>query len=392
MLIARALFSKEKAQLEKNEQLERQANKRQLLKIEVLKNANKRKEELLAYTSNGLRTPLYDMIGIAETLRASADGKITPIMMHQLNDLVANGKNMAHLVNELLDFSKCKQDFSGIQIEALSIEELCNKVLALCHPLIQTELVTLYHTVPSSLPKVVADADRLQQILYNLIDNAIRHTHAGEIVVSARVLGNELEILVKDTGIGIREENIPSLFEWDISEDKTVENQGRGLKITKNLVELQGGKLKVESQKGKGSLFSFTVPVYQDNGAVQVVNNYHSITKEMTASQLADSMLKQHSTNKALLILVIDSVEINRIVLLRQLLSEGYQAIGAENGQTAMHLLSYKPVDLIVMDGCLTDMTGDELCRRIRVEFTLTELPILMLSNVDSLQEKRKLL
>jgi|GEM_PF-681772 len=390
LLIAKALFSKEKEQLEKNEQLEHQANERQLMKIEALKNANKRKEELLAYTSNGLRTPLYGMIGIAETLRASTNGKITPTMMNQLNDLVTNGKNMAHLVNELLDSSKRKLDFSRIQVEALAINELCNEVLALCRPLIQTELVTLYHTVPSSLPKVVGDADRLQQILYNLIDNAIRHTHAGEVVVSARVLGKELEILVKDTGVGIKEERIPTLFEWDISKEKTFENHGMGLKIAKNLVELQGGKLKVESQEGVGSLFTFTVPVYKDDGSVQFINNYESITKEMTAPQLAASILKQRSSSKELHILVIDSEEVNRMVLIRQLLIEGYQAIGAEDGQTAMHLLSYKPVDLIVMDGCLTDMTGDELCRRIRVEFTLTELPILMLSNVDSLQEKKE--
>ncbi|MGB6408542.1 MAG: ATP-binding protein, partial [Planococcus donghaensis] len=250
--------------------------------------------------------------------------------------------------------------------------------------------VTLYHTIPSTLPKVVADADRLQQILYNLVDNSIRHTHEGEIIVSARVLGEELEILVKDTGIGIKEEKIPTLFEWDISKGKTYENHGMGLKITKNLVELQGGKINVESQEGVGSLFSFTVPLHKEDGSVTLINNYESITKEMTAPQLAESIMKQHSSSKELHILVIDSQEINRIVLIRQLLAEGYHAIGAEDGQSAMHLLSYKPIDLIVMDGFLTDMTGDELCRRIRVEFTLTELPILMLSNVDSLQEKKE--
>ncbi|ANU22603.1 ATP-binding protein [Planococcus donghaensis] len=390
LLTAKTLFAKEKVQLEKNEQLEREANERQLIKIEALKSANKRKEELLAYTSNGLRTPLYGMIGLAETIRESANGKITPTMVNQLNDLVANGRNMAHLVNDILDFSKRNQASSRIQVEALVVDKICNDVLALCRPLIQTDLVTLYHTIPSSLPKVVADADHLQQILYNLLDNSIRHTYEGEIVVSAHVLGKELEISVKDTGVGIKEEKIPTLFEWNSTEEKTLENQGMGLKITKNLVELQGGNLKVESQEGTGSQFSFTVPIYEDDGAVQFLNNYESITKEMTAPQLADSILKQHATKRELHVLVIDSEEINRIVLIRQLLSEGYHAIGAENGQTAMHLLSYKPVDLIVMDGRLSDMTGDELCRRIRIEFTLTELPILMLSNVDSLQEKKE--
>ncbi|ANU10243.1 response regulator receiver protein [Planococcus antarcticus DSM 14505] len=389
LFIANALLAKEKINLEKKEQLERQTQNRQLMEIEALKNANARKDELLAFTSNGLRTPLYGMIGIAESLQESATGKISTLMANQLNDLVASGKNMAHLVNEILDFSKLKQSPLPVHAEAVAIDELCNTVLSLCRPLMPTQSVKLYHTVPASLPKVLADPNRVQQILYNLVDNSIHHTHEGEIIVSAHVKGDQLEISVKDTGIGIQEGRIPSLFEWNIQQEKIPESQGLGLRITKNLVELQGGSLRGESQAGIGSTFSFTLPIHASETTTQISLGIDSALKELTAFQLADSILKQHPIKQSLHILVIESEEINRLVLLRQLISAGYQAFGVGDGKAAMQLLAHKPVELIVMDGYLTDMSGDELCRRIRLDFTLTELPILILSNVDSLREKK---
>lgn len=389
LLTAKALLAKETVNTEKNEQMERQVKDRQLVEIEALKKANKRKDELLAFTSNGLRTPLYGMIGIAESLQESAAGKMPPSMANQLTDLVASGKNMAHLVNELLDFSKLKQSPIQVHAEAVAIDELCNSVLSMCRPLIQTKSVKLYHTVPDSLPKVLADPDRVKQILYNLIDNSIQHTRQGEIIVSALVAGNLLEISVKDTGIGIQEKRIPSLFEWEIPPENSPDNQGIGLRITKNLVELQGGSLKVESQAGSGSIFSFTLPIQSDGETAKFLGSLDSGVQELTASQLADSILKQRPIKQSLHVLVIESEEINRLVLLRQLISAGYQALGAADGKAAMELLSHKPVELVVMDGYLTDMSGDELCRRIRSDFTLTELPILMLSNVDSMREKK---
>lgn len=388
LFAAKALLAKEKTKLEQAERLTRQEKEHQLLEIEALQKANKRKDELLAFASNGLRTPLYGMIGIAESLQQSAAGKMSPLAVNQLNDLVASGKNMVHLVNDILDFSKIKQGPLNIHVEAVAVDELCNTVLSLCRPLLQTESVKLYHTVPASLPNALADPDRLQQILYNLIDNSIKHTHCGEIVVSARVSGNQLEILVEDTGTGIQEERIPALFELHDGQDNPAGNHGIGLKITKNLVELQGGSMKVKSQIGTGSTFSFTVPIHADEFSEKHSSDFDASIKELTASQLADSMLKQRAPKRHLQVLVIESTEINRLVLLRQLLAAGYQAFGAEDGRTALQLLAHKPVDLVVVDGKLADMTGGELCGRIRLDFTLTELPILMLSEAAGMREK----
>lgn len=387
---AKALLAKEKIALEKHVHQDRQANERQLMEIEALKNANKRKDELLAFASNGLRTPLYGMIGIAESLQESTAGKMSPLMAGQLNELVVSGKNMAHLVNALMDSPKIKRPLMQLHMKAIAVDELCNTVLSLCRPLLQSKPVKLYHTVPASLPKAMADPERVQQILYNLIDNSIKHTHQGEIIISTRLLEGQLEISVKDTGTGIEEEQIPSLFEVADPQEKLPGNQGMGLKIAKNLVELQGGSLKAQSRRGTGSTFSFTLPVHNEELTSQFPDGFEWGIKELTASQWADSMLKERSVKRNLHILVIESEEINRLVLLRQLLSAGYQAVGVESGKAALQLLGDKPVDLIVMDGHLKDMTGDELCRRIRLDFTLTELPILLLSHADGMREKKE--
>ena len=387
---AKALLEKEKIKRGNHVYQDRQANERQLMEIESLKNANKRKDELLAFTSNGLRTPLYGMISIAESLQESTAGKMSPILTGQLNELVASGKNMAHLVNSIMDSSKTKQPHLQLHVEEIAIDELCNKVLSLCRPLLQSKPVKLYHTVPALLPKAKADPERVQQILYNLIDNSIKHTHCGEIIISTRLLGDQLEISVKDTGAGIQEERIPSLFEVVDPQEKLPGNQGMGLKIAKNLVELQGGSLKAQSCMGTGSTFSFTLPIHKEEWASQFPDGFRADIKELTASQWADSMLKENPTKRNLHILVVESAEINRLVLLRQLLSAGYQAFGAEGGKAALQLLGDKQVDLIVMDGHLMDMTGDELCRLIRLDFTLTELPILLLSHADGMREKKE--
>ncbi|ALS77974.1 response regulator receiver protein [Planococcus kocurii] len=389
LLAAKALLKKEKMKLEKTQQLERQANDRQLLKVTTLKNDNKRKDELLAFASNGLRTPLYGVIGIAESLQQSASGKMSPQMITQLDELVTSSKNMAHLINDVVDFSKQKPSSLQRHTTAIALDELCTNVIAIYKPLLKNEAVKLYHTVPASLPKPCADPDRLRQILSNLVNNSIEHTRVGEIVLSARIFEGDLEISVKDTGNSIEEKKIPIFFEWNIPQEKPLRNHGMDLKITKNLIELQGGTLKLESLKESGSLFIVTLPICTDASNAPLLGDSRNQTKELTASQLADSLLKQRPTKKNLHVLVIETDEINRLVLLRQLISANYQAVGVEDGKTALHLLSHQSIDLIVMDGSLTDMTSDELCKLIRLEYTLTEMPILMLSDADSLQEKK---
>lgn len=368
IFVALALYSREKA----------------IIKTNAIQDAHTEKavQSIVAE-----RTPLYGMIGIAETLKARGNGNVTPSTMNQLNNLAENGKSMTRVVNELLNFSNQAVNQSSSVRDAVHLHELVDEVLSFCRPLIEKKPVQLYHIVPKTLPEVLIDKVLLQQTLFNLIEHSIHLTEKGEIVVSACTSASSLEISVTDTGAGISKQQIASLLEWESSQKLTKENQDMGLKIAKKLIELQQGKFTIESQENTGSTFSFVLPLELEETSSQP--SLREANKEMMAYQLADSLVKQQTDIQNLQILVIDSDETNRLELVNQLTLANYHVHGVGDGKTAVDLLSRTAVDLLVVDGSLLDMTGDELCRLVRLEFTLTELPILMLSEKDEVEEKK---
>lgn len=371
---------------------ERKATERQRLAMESLKHATERKDELLAFTSHGLRTPLYGMIGIAESLQEVTAGRLPPAINSQLGMIVSSGKKLAHMINDILDFSKLKQNTLNIHVEPVELNKVAEDVLAVCEPLVKNKKIQLYHTISSDLPKVIADPERVEQILYNLVGNSIKYTTAGEITISAKKVGKQIEIAVRDTGTGIQEDRLPNLFEPFHKETTEEEGEfggvGIGLNITKRLVELQGGWLDVESEVGVGSTFSFTLPLYTEEGIENPKPAKEAFIEELTASQLANTLVNRKSGKRHMRILVVEHNEINRQMLTYQLIQEGYKVTGAAEGKEALQLLEDQSVDLIVLDWSLADMSGDELCRQVRLKYTLTELPILMLSDKTGLQEK----
>ncbi|MDN7241585.1 ATP-binding protein [Planococcus sp. N028] len=389
-----ALGVNDKAYVREKEKVERgrKATERQRLAMESLKHAIERKDELLAFTSHGLRTPLYGMIGIAESLQEVTAGRLPPALNSQLGMIVSSGKKLAHMINDILDFSKLKQNSLNIQVEPVELKKVAENVLAICAPLIKNKGVQLYQTIPSDIPKVIADLERVEQILYNLVGNSIKYTSAGEIVISAKKVGKQVEISVRDTGAGIQEDRLLNLFEpfhkKAIEKEGEFEGVGIGLNITKRLVELQGGWLDVESEVGVGSTFSFTLPVYVDESVEEAKPAREPFIEELTASQLASTLVNRKNGKKHMRILVVEHDEVNRQMLTYQLHHAGYKVTGVAAGKEAIQLLEDKPMDMVILDWSLEDMAGDELCRQIRSKYTLTELPILMLSDKSGLQEK----
>ena len=393
-LSALSLSDKEASKLSDKLKREKKAIERQRLAMESLKHANERKDELLAITSHGLRTPLYGMIGIAETLQESNAGRISPAANHQLDTIISNGKKLAHMINAILDFSKLKQNSLDIHVEPVKLHELTGNVLELCRPLVKNGNVRLYETVPHNLPEAIADPDRFQQILYNLVENAITYTEMGEIVISAKKSGKQLLVSVRDTGKGIPQDKLSSLFEpFHKGEDGKAGSKARtgiGLNITKRLVELHGGWLKVESAVGSGSTFSFSLPVYLPDEKDLAQELEIPVIEELSAAELTETVTARRRSAGQIRALVVENEEVNRQMLIYQLAQEGYSVYGASGGVEAIRLLENQPIDLVILDWSLSDMSGDELCRHIRKDYTLTELPILMLSERAGVREKKE--
>lgn len=364
--------------------------------VESIQQADLLKDEFLANTSHELRTPLNGIIGLTESMLAGATGEITAVQAQNLDLIAISGRRLANLVNDLLDFSKLKHEEMELHTRPTDIRAITDLVLMISMPLAQDKELSLFNNVPEDLPFACADEDRLQQILHNLIGNAVKFTEVGEIEVSARPLADTVEIWVRDTGIGIKKEQQDKIFrpfeQVNSSIARTHGGTGLGLSITKKIVEMHGGQLYVESQMGTGTTFRFTLPRCSETEAEMemetrsttgltsrplslVQNSIQRIARDNTPTSATTA------ANQNFTLLVVDDEPINLQVLTNYLDPQGYQVITSTSGADALQKMEEGLVpDLIVLDVMMPHMTGYEVCERIRLEHQIQKVPIIMLT------------
>jgi PAS domain S-box-containing protein len=375
------------------------ANKVLEAKNEQLKRLDELKDEFLANTSHELRTPLNGIIGIAESLNDGAAGPLSEEVQKNLLMIAQSGHRLSNLVNDILDFSKLKHKNLELQLKAVGIREVTEVVLTLCQPLLGHKPVQLINAIAPDLPPAYADENRLQQIIYNLVGNAIKFTESGRIEISAKVIdkleGFEnkpgLTITVSDTGIGIPADKLDRIFESFEQGEGTTEREyggtGLGLAVTQQLVELHNGHIRVESAVSVGSRFSFTLPIAQEEKSqAQISQLRHQALIEMS-----QPLTPAQATSGQSKILVVDDEPVNIQVLVNHLSLQNYAVYQASNGKEALDMINeeFKP-DLILLDVMMPKMTGYEVCRRLREQFPLNELPILMLTAKNQVSDMVK--
>ena len=361
------------------------------------------KDEFLANTSHELRTPLNGIIGIAESLIDGATGQLPEPTSFNLALIASSGKRLSSLINDILDFSQLKHKTIELQIKSVALREIVSVVLTLSQPLIGKKNLQLINSVAPELPAIAADENRLQQILYNLIGNAIKFTESGTVAISAELvtgnqqspLNSQLAISISDTGIGISEDQLDRIFESfeqaDGSTAREYGGTGLGLTVAKQLVELHKGKISVSSTVGIGSQFIFTLPVSEsqpefssiesrltDGSRILIVPEFAPQSSIINSQVLAKSDLL---SSEKITILVVDDEPINIQVIINNLCLENYAITQASNGLEALNLIEsgFKP-DLILLDVMMPQMTGYEVCREVRKKYSPLEMPILMLT------------
>ena len=369
-----------------------------LLKIKnnQLEHLNKLKDEFLANTSHELRTPLNGIIGITESLIDGAAGKLSSEVKKNLSLVVFSGKRLSNLINDILDFYKLKHRNIELQLKPVGVREVAEIVINLSRSMIGTKSLQLINSISYDTPFVDADENRLQQIFYNLIGNAVKFTGSGKIEVSAKVLENQnssddislLEITVADTGIGIPSDKLDKIFESfeqaDGSTSREYSGTGLGLAITKKLVELHTGFLYVSSEVGVGSQFKFTIPISQ----TQVVN----FPKVLLSPSIPLATEVQPKSKKVVLkrlaaetrdftILIVDDEPVNLQVIRNNLALQNYAITEANNGIEALEIIEKGLMpDLILLDVMMPHMTGYEVTKKLREKYLHIELPIIMLT------------
>ncbi len=368
---------------EKEEALQREKELNdELQKIDRLK------DKFLANTSHELRTPLNGIIGLADSLFDGAAGDLPDKAKHDLQMISSSGRRLSNLVNDILDFSKLRNHDLQLQIRPLDLHSLTNIVLQVVQPLIFNKELNLVNAISPSAPLVDADENRIQQIMLNLVENAIKFSEVGDIVVSSDLVDDHVVVSIKDPGIGIRKDMQQVIFETFEQGDEDISNDyggtGLGLSVTKKLVELHRGEIWVESVVGEGSTFFFTLsPSKVDRSEVEEdtseVKQKLSRLVEAPETEVALPVFSPREDD-GVRVLVVDDEPVNRQVLENHLNLAGYQVSMASNGEEALQLIEQGEFDIILLDVMMPKMNGFEVCSKLRELYLPNELTVVMLT------------
>lgn len=374
------------------------------------------KDEFLANTSHELRTPLHGIIGIAESLIDGATGRLSEATRGNLSLVVASGRRLASLVDDLLDVSKLKHRNLSLRQRPLDLRSLADVVLTLQRPLADDRKLELRNAIPPDLPLALGDEGRLQQVLHNLVGNAVKFTPAGRITVEGEVRDDgRLAVHVSDTGPGIAPEDRERIFTSfeQLDGDLTREAGGTGLGLTlaRQLVELHGGALGVDDAPGGGARFTFTLAP-AGGGAVAEQAAEKDATDERSGpagrrrfdppaddapepdepaaiegtvhSPEADvdgaGATSRTAAGPGFTVLVVDDEPVNRQVLVNQLALEHYRIVEAADGEQALEAFEAEHPDLVLLDVMMPRMSGYDVCRRLRERSGPSEMPVIYLS------------
>src|SRR5262245_5755262 len=230
-----------------------------------LDTANRRKSDFLASMSHEFRTPLNAIISYGRLLRRETEGQISQLQRDNLQDLLNNAERLLNLIDSLLDFAKIEAGKMEVRVEPVRVQEVIHGTASTIESMLNVDCVRLIREIASDLPALNTDREKLRQIVLNLLSNAVKFTEGGEIRISACQQNGSLKLAVSDTGIGIEKKDLDQIFEkfhqGDLSSNKKYRGTGLGLAIVKKFANLLGGEVVVESEVGKGSVFTVTLPL-----------------------------------------------------------------------------------------------------------------------------------
>ncbi|THF82151.1 ATP-binding protein [Cohnella fermenti] len=350
---------------------------------EKLQKADKQKDEFLAHTSHELRNPLHGMLNIAQAVLDDESGRRESRHADSLQLLIAVGRRMSYMLNDLLDINRLRGNSVHIQSAPVRVQAVASGVIDMLRFMADGKPIRIVNAIPDGFPPVQADENRLTQILFNLLHNAVKFTMRGHIEVRAAVRNGYACITVSDTGIGMDKETMQRIFlpyeQADSSAD-SLGGIGLGLSICKQLIELQGGTISAESALDRGSTFSFTLPV-----AASLPE--HSAETAAAATEVAAAMTEWPTVSESpahaidrIRILAVDDDPVNLRVLTHALASEPYTIGTAIHGNDAIAMLDKIKWDMMIIDVMMPGMSGYELTRRVRQRFSIAELPVLLLT------------
>ena len=349
---------------------------------EELLTYNQMKDEFLLKTSHELRTPLNGILNLSKSLMEGEEGPLKRAQQENVILIHNVTQRLGHLVEDLLFSSNHMTGDIRVTPRVVPVNIINEVITEIRNIKSNDKSVSLVSAVDHNLPPMYTDELRMKQVLYNLLNNAMQYTPHGQITVFANVRGEQMEIQVSDTGIGIPSQELDRIFNafYQVKSDKNSEGLGLGLSIAKNLVEKLNGEIHVTSTPGLGTIFTFTMPLAR-KGETTVENKLQIVTRKTDAIALQLDLPLIHKGNGKT-ILVVDDDHLNIKVLADALTREGYSFIAFDNGPDAIKYLKTHKVDCMLIDLMMSGMSGYEVCQKVRQQYDMLELPIIVLTAI----------
>ncbi len=348
--------------------------------LEELSQANRLKSEFLANMSHELRTPLNSIIGFSELLLDQIPGEINRDQRQCVSDILGSGQHLLKLINDILDISKIESGKAELHLEGINLRELMMGVQRTVKSLVDKKSQRFEVNIGDKVGRLCADKRKLKQVMFNLLSNAVKFTpEKGKVILEATKKGGNYVVSVVDNGLGIAEEQHEVIFDefrqLDGSNTRKYEGSGLGLALAKRFVELHNGNMWVESELGKGSRFSFSLPISQANCVCdgQAVLKVKKL-KEYTGSKVLN---KKHK------ILIVEDDSLSVDILRTYLEKENYEVFVADSGDYALELAKRIKPALIALDIKLPQKDGWQVLRELKSDNETQSIPIVIMSIID---------
>ena len=340
--------------------------------------ANRAKSEFLATMSHELRTPLNAVIGFSEILRDEILGEINDEQKELVLDIHTSGNHLLAMINDILDLSKIEAGKMDLQLEQFSVQEAVTEVNTIINALANQKQIQLSLELDQDV-LIEADKIKFKQILYNLLSNAVKFTdEGGKVTTKFEVSSSALLGSVTDTGVGISPQDRAKLFQpftqLDASSTRAHSGTGLGLALTNRLIQLHGGKIRVDSEIDEGSTFSFTFPLHQQEQQIEVAAPDVSDSKTTVTSGGPPTILVAEDNEQAAQLLGIYLTE------------AGYQVEYAADGEEAIEKADEIQPFAITLDILLPKKDGWQVLREMKTKPNLQSIPVIIISVTEERQ------
>jgi signal transduction histidine kinase/CheY-like chemotaxis protein len=366
----------------------RQMNEQMAISRDQALQANRLKSQFLANMSHELRTPLNAVIGYSEMIEEEAADSGVAQIASDAEKINRAGRHLLSLINDILDLSKIEAGKMDVFVEGFDINTMLDEIMSTAQPLIEKNSNVLVADIKTQLGTMHSDQMKVRQVLLNLISNAAKFTHDGEIRVSCDVENRNgvanVVIGVADTGIGMTEEQLERLYDAftqaDSSTTRKYGGTGLGMAISKHFIDILGGEIQVESEYGEGTRFTLRVPLRHESHSEEDIAQQ----KEELAQQSVVAARRHTDRPRGLKVLVVDDDEETRDLIVRHLSREGLDVIQAADGEEGLKKAREQQPDVITLDVMMPNVDGWSVLNQLKADEKTAGIPVIMLSMLEN--------